>query len=72
MKRILLITSVLMMLASCDDPNVPTKSTTHKIGWNGTDLEVIELEGCEYYFTEYGKSAIMCHKGNCSNPMHKQ
>ena len=36
---------------------------------DGFSFRVIELDGCEYF---YGPSSgQLCHKGNCSNPIHK-
>lgn len=73
MKKILLSVSVLMVLASCDDKkNDSTKDTNCKLGDTVYNLELIKIEGCEYLFTPYYKGAIMCHKGNCINPIHKQ
>jgi hypothetical protein len=69
MKKILLSVSVLMVLASCDGKK---NDSTYKLGDTGTTLQLIKMEGCEYFFAPYYKGAIMCHKGNCSNPIHKQ
>jgi hypothetical protein len=70
MKKLLLIASAIIILASCKGSNVQTKDTNYKIGALGYTLEVIELEGCEYLYTRIDRGAIMCHKGNCKNPIH--
>ena len=70
MRKLLLITSAMIVLSSCNESNVKTEYTNYKIGPYGYDLEVINLEGCEYYYTAYNRGAIMCHKGNCINPIH--
>ncbi len=70
MKKLLLIASVMIILSSCNESNVKTEYTNYKIGPYGYDLKVINLEGCEYYYTSYNRGAIMCHKGNCINPIH--
>jgi hypothetical protein len=57
MKKFLMSAIVLMVLASCEEPNVK---------------EVINIEGCEYFLIQYDRSKSMCHKGNCTNPIHKQ
>jgi hypothetical protein len=34
-------------------------------------FRVIELEGCEYFYTtDYHGNYVLCHKGNCKNPVH--
>lgn len=72
MKKILLSALVLMVLASCKEPNVKPKNTGYVIDAIGTELEVIKIEGCEYFLIYYSKSKSLCHKGNCNNPIHKQ
>jgi len=72
MKRILIIPIVLIGLASCiDKPNVDSKTTQHKVGTFGEEVDVVTIEGCEYFLMQYDRSMSMCHKGNCSNPIHK-
>jgi hypothetical protein len=72
MKKMLLSGMVLMVLASCEEPNVHPKSTTYRIGISfGREIEVYELEGCEYFYLQYDRSASLTHKGNCKNPIHK-
>jgi len=72
MKKIFLSASMLVMLASCDEPNIKFKPTKYKVGFvQGKDLVEIKLEGCEYFF--YDKNdLLLCHKGNCSNPIHTE
>jgi hypothetical protein len=72
MKKILLSAMVLMVLASCQEPNVKPKNTGYVIDAFGTELEVIKIEGCEYLLIYYSKSKSLCHKGNCKNPIHKK
>lgn len=71
MKKILLSAIVLVLFASCKEQNVKPESTDYVIDAMGTELEVIEIEGCEYFLTYYSKSKSLCHKGNCKNPIHK-
>ncbi len=71
MKKLLLIASAMIVLSSCvNESNVETKETNYKVGAMGYTLKVINLEGCEYYYTRFNRGAIMCHKGNCINPIH--
>ena len=72
MKKILLSAIVLFLFASCKEQNVKQESTDYVIDAMGTELEVIEIEGCEYFLIYYSKSKSLCHKGNCKNPIHKQ
>ncbi len=72
MKKILLSAIALMVLASCiNKPNVDTKTTQHRVGSFGEEVDVVTIEGCEYFVMQYDRSMSMCHKGNCSNPIHK-
>lgn len=66
----LVITAMLFALASCDEPNVQTTESTHRIGPYGDQLSVIEIEGCEYFFATYDRGVLFTHKGNCKNPEH--
>lgn len=61
----------IFLLVSCGEGNVPSEKSPYEVGSFNTELKVIQIEGCEYFFTDYRRSAIMCHKGNCSNPIHK-
>ena len=70
MKKLFIVIS-LFALASCHEPNVQTKSSAYRIGPFGKKLEIIEIEGCEYFFADYDRGALFEHKGNCSNPIHK-
>lgn len=72
MNKILLSAIMLIGLASCiDKPNVETQTTHHKVGQFGQEVDVVTIEGCEYFIMQHGRSTNMCHKGNCNNPIHK-
>lgn len=66
----LFIAVMLLTLVSCHEPNVQTKTSTHRVGPFGKQLSVIEIEGCEYFFGDYDRGALFTHKGNCTNPLH--
>lgn len=70
MEKIFIVV-MLITLASCEGSNVETTSSIHRVGILGTKLEVINIEGCEYFFAEYRGIPILAHKGNCTNPIHK-
>lgn len=74
MKSKLLLLALAMVMAGCggNPANIDTKNTSYTIPTlYGADLQVVEIEGCEYFFTEYDRSAILTHKGNCKNPIHQ-
>jgi hypothetical protein len=35
-------------------------------------LSLIDIDGCEYYFADWGNRAFLTHKGNCKNPLHER
>lgn len=52
---------------------VPTEQLINKIDMH--DLEIIEIDGCEYIFYKKSPSTnkgfgFMAHKGNCKNAIH--
>jgi hypothetical protein len=67
----LFIVLMLFTLASCKEPNVETTNSSHIIGTFGHTLDVVKIEGCEYFFADYDRSSLFTHKGNCNNPIHK-
>ena len=77
MKKILLAILLIGIISSCTETNsiVDTKSTPYFIQRGnsniGKQLKTCVIEHCEYFvcFNRYGNS--LCHKGNCSNPIHK-
>lgn len=69
MNKILFIALTLLTFSSCQYGNVEIKQSLHEIGTRS--LSIVKIEGCEYFFTDYGQSAIFCHKGNCINSIHK-
>ncbi len=72
MKKIILTIPVLS-LASCGEPTVSTKTTGATYGSINSNIEEIEFEGCQYIGSFLGgQSDWGSHKGNCTNPIHKQ
>ena len=67
----LFIAVMLLTLASCHESNVETTNSGHRVGTFGHTLDVVKIEGCEYFFADYDRSALFTHKGNCTNPIHK-
>ena len=64
--RVLICAGILLFLAGCNAPTNPPYA-------NAVYTTVIEIDGCEYLkSTDYYEAHYnLCHKGNCSNPIHK-
>jgi hypothetical protein len=75
MKKLLLATLLIGIMGGCTEPTVKTKMTPYAIGKGHSNeaeyLEIIVIEGCEYFKCFSPHSVIITHKGNCSNPIHK-
>ena len=42
-------------------------------GYLGMHLKVVQIEGCEYFYSPSGTNCpMLCHKGNCKNPIHQK
>lgn len=71
MKKILFV--LTLALVSCSrEGQVPVKQTQYRVGEFIDPLEVVEVDGCEYLFGDWGKSTVLTHKGNCKNPIHPE
>jgi hypothetical protein len=75
MSKLLLATLLIGMISGCTEPTVKSKTTNYTIPSEGNiasePLKVCVIEGCEYFICKNHKGNILCHKGNCSNPIHK-
>ena len=73
MKKIGLLLLLSVAIISCEDSNITNKDTGVRYGVNGYHLQEIVIDGCQYIGqfdcsnTDWGT-----HKGNCTNPIHKQ
>jgi hypothetical protein len=72
MKKVVLVLVIIGLLGSCTKPTVETKSTHIVTGKGNNPLTVVVIEGCEYLEYDQGHHYSLCHKGNCSNPIHKK
>jgi hypothetical protein len=74
MKKVLIATLAIGMMAGCEEPTTTTLPTQHKvkIGVDVKELKVVEIEGCEYFLGTFDRSAMFTHKGNCKNPIHPE
>ena len=65
MKKLLLLFGLLIATTSCEDTN------TSVVAEDGTEYKIEVIDSCEYIYKYVGKKGFMAHKGNCSNPIHK-
>jgi len=68
MRNLSLNILAVLMLSGCEPDTVKTKYTGEYI--NGSQVRIIEFEGCEYVKFGGGDVAWGSHKGNCKN--HKK
>jgi hypothetical protein len=72
MKKLLLVTLLIGFASSCTKRNVKTSSTKIVVEAGYDPLEVVTIEGCEYFKTYSAHRFFsLAHKGNCKNPIHK-
>jgi len=73
MKNIGLLLLLGIAIISCDDPNVSPKDTGARYGNGGRPIQQIVIDGCQYIGQFIGSNTDWgTHKGNCTNPIHKQ
>lgn len=72
MKKIILATLFIGMIYGCQKPTVKSKRTNIVIEFGSDPLEVVTIEGCEYFRTETAHNFFtLTHKGNCKNQIHE-
>ena len=75
MKKLILFTLAVGIIAGCTEPTVKSKTTNYTIPTQDNlasdPLKVCVIEGCEYFICKNYKGNILCHKGNCKNLIHK-
>ena len=70
MKKVF-IAVMLLTLASCHEANVEEESTGYVISADKRPLTIVNIDGCQYLWGDWGRESIFTHKGNCNNPIHK-
>ena len=72
---ILLVFIFTLTFASCSDQGFMTSEDNTKLEVLKKNYKVVVLDGCEYitydYSAGYSGYGYLAHKGNCSNPYHK-
>lgn len=72
MKNIIITTLILATLTACTETTVQKKQTKIVTEDGYQPLEVVVIEGCEYLHYRHGHAYMLCHKGNCKNPIHPE
>jgi hypothetical protein len=65
-----MIIALTIGMMGCDNANVEIKSTDYIIEANTIRLKIVVIDNCEYLYRGTG-GAVLTHKGNCNNPIHK-
>ena len=63
---------MLLTLTSCYEPNVKGESTGYVIQAGYGPLKIVNIDGCQYLFGDWGYATVLTHKGNCNNLIHKR
>jgi hypothetical protein len=72
MKKILIAILLIGVISSCTERNVKTSPTKIVIEIGDDPLEIVTIEGCEYFKTYTAPNYFtLVHKGNCKSPIHK-
>jgi hypothetical protein len=62
----------LLLLTSCTQANLKSETSTYVIHDGADPLEVVIIDGCQYLYGPWGSGTVLCHKGNCNNPVHPE
>lgn len=69
----LVIFILLCCLWGCDHITKQSTQYTTDVVINGKPIYIYVIDGCEYYGSITGaNNDLLCHKGNCNNPIHHQ
>jgi hypothetical protein len=75
MKKIILATLLIGMMSCRKEPTIKDKPTNYTLRLGnsneGRNVNIAVIERCEYFVCFNTGGNILCHKGNCSNPIHK-
>lgn len=66
----ILLLLLLIGMMGCYEPNVKSDETNYIISAINGPIKIINIEGCQYFYLLYDRSASLIHKGNCNNPIH--
>ena len=59
---------IILVLTGCGlmDNNIETKPTEYKIKGHPS-IKIVNIDGCEYLYGDWGNATVLTHKGNCIN-----
>jgi len=76
MKKILLSALLIGVMGGCVEPTVKAKSTKYTVSRTGGEpskpLQLVDIEGCQYFVCDVYDGVVLCHKGNCKNIIHPE
>lgn len=56
---------LLFSLFACTKGNVETKDSGFELPGRPISIKVVDVDGCEYLYGEWGNATVLTHKGNC-------
>ena len=59
MKKIILLALTTLIMVGCDTNNIKTKAVS------GYDINIIEIDSCEYIISHVYHGQVIIHKQNC-------
>ena len=75
MRNILILIFSMVLFIGCTDQGILSEENSMNRTAVEENYKVIEIEDCEYilyqYTSGYSGHGFLAHKGNCSNPHHK-
>jgi len=65
----LLTAAAICCFSSCDSykPNTPTSNTNYKVGGYFKNIQIVEIDSCQYLWGDWGNATVLTHKGNCKH-----
>ncbi len=72
MKQLLSIILIAAVVGCNGDASQVIQTTYTDTEVNGDIIRIFKYEGCEYLLIGGGNAQTVTHKGNCTNPVHKQ
>lgn len=58
---------MFLVLTGCRSSNVETKSTRYVVEGMYEAIKIVNIDGCEYLYGDWGGATVLTHKGNCIN-----
>jgi len=68
MKNFFLMLTTLLFLSCQNDYKEGNKS--YSFPRFTSDLNEINIDGCQYLYGDWGNATVLTHKGNCNNIYH--